>query len=174
MAAGYHSVDLSRFALSPGEGRRLDLDVDPGELDLGGQRYTVREDTVDACLDLSRTASGYAVRMRFTANVDGPCMRCLEEADVSVEVDAREVDQARTADEELTSPYITDDELELARWAHDALALALPIQLLCRPDCKGLCPVCGVSLNDVDPAEHRHETEPDPRWAKLRELKLDQ
>jgi uncharacterized protein len=174
MAAGYHSVDLSRFALRPGEGRRLDLDVDPGELDLGGQRYTVRGGTVDARLDLSRTAAGYAVRMRFVAHVDGPCMRCLEDADVPVDIDAREVDQPRTADEELTSPYIDDDELELARWAHDSLVLALPFQLLCRPDCKGLCPVCGVSLNDVDPADHRHEAEPDPRWAKLRELKLDQ
>ena len=53
------------------------------------------------------------------------------------------------------------------------LRLALPFQLLCRPDCKGLCPVCGVSLNDADPAEHEHGAEPDPRWAKLRELKLD-
>jgi len=173
MAAGYHSVDLSRFALRPGEGKRVDLEVDPGELDLGGQAYSVRGDTVDARLDISRTAAGYAVRMRFVAHVDGPCMRCLATADVPVEVDAREVDQPRTADEELTSPYIDDDELELARWAHDALALALPFQLLCRPDCKGLCPVCGVSLNDVDPAEHQHAAEPDPRWEKLRELKLD-
>ena len=38
---------------------------------------------------------------------------------------------------------------------------------------KGLCPVCGASLNDVDPAEHRHEPEPDPRWAKLRELRFE-
>jgi uncharacterized protein len=174
MAAGYHSVDLSRFALRSGEGRKLELDVDPGELDLGGQRYVVRGEAVPVRLDLSRTAAGYAVRMRFVAHVDGPCMRCLEDADVQVEVDVREVDQSQTADEELTSPYITDDELDLARWAHDALALALPIQLLCRPDCEGLCPVCGAPLNDADPAEHEHRTEPDPRWAKLRELKLDQ
>jgi DUF177 domain-containing protein len=174
MAAGYHSVDLSRFALHPGEGRKLDLDVDPGELDLGGQRYVIRGDTVSVRLDLSRTAAAYAVRIRFVAHVDGPCMRCLEDADVAVDVDAREVDQPRTADEELTSPYITDDELDLARWAHDALALAMPFQLLCRPDCKGLCPVCGVPLNDADPSEHDHGAEPDPRWEKLRELKLDQ
>jgi uncharacterized protein len=109
--------------------------------------------------------------MRFVAHVDGPCMRCLQDADVPVEVDVREVDMPQAADEELVSPYITDDELELARWAHDALALALPIQLLCRADCRGLCPVCGESLNDVDPAEHRHEAAPDPRWDKLRELK---
>jgi uncharacterized protein len=174
MAAGYHSVDLSRYALRPGEGRKLELDVDPGELDLGGQRYAVRGETVSVRLDLSRTAAGYAIRMRFVAHVDGPCMRCLEDADVPVEIDVREVDQPRTADEELTSPYISDDELELARWAHDALALALPFQLLCRPDCKGLCPVCGAPLNDADPGEHEHASEPDPRWAKLRELKLDQ
>ena len=124
MAAGYHSVDLSRFALRPGEGRRLDLAVDPGELDLGGQRYSVRGTTVDARVDMSRTAAGYAIRLRFVTHVDGPCMRCLDDADVAVEIDAREVDQPRTADEELTSPYIADDELELARWAHDARRFA--------------------------------------------------
>ena len=63
-------------------------------------------------------------------------------------------------DEELPARTSTDDELDLARWAHDALALALPLQLLCRPDCKGLCPVCGASLNDADPAEHEHGASP--------------
>jgi uncharacterized protein len=170
MAAAYHSIDLARFALRPGEGRRLDLVADPGQLELAGQRYAAAGNSVDARLDLSRTAAGYAVRMRFTAHVSGPCMRCLDDADVTVEVDAREVDQAGTQDEELRSPYVEDDQLDLGSWAHDALALALPLQPLCRPDCKGLCPVCGVSLNDADPDEHRHEQAPDPRWEKLREL----
>lgn len=170
MPAAYHSIDLARFALQPGEGRRLDLAADPGQLELGGERYTVAGDSVKTRLDLSRTAAGYAVRMRFTAQVSGPCMRCLEDANVAVEIDAREVDQPGTQDEELRSPYIQDDELDLGSWAHDALALALPLQPLCRPDCKGLCQVCGASLNDADPAEHRHDPEPDPRWAKLREL----
>ena len=173
MAATYHSVDLARFALRPGEGKRLDIDTDPGQLEFGGQRYVVAGESVPTRLDLSRMAAGYAVRMRFTARVAGPCMRCLEDADIPVEVDAREVDQPGTADQELRSPYIDGDELRLGSWAHDALALALPFQLLCRPDCRGLCPVCGVSLNEADPAEHRHEPAPDPRWAKLRELRLD-
>jgi uncharacterized protein len=170
MGAAYHSIDLARFALSSGEGRRLDFDTDPGQLELGGQRYTVAGGTVPARVDISRTATGYAVRMRFTAHVSGPCMRCLADADVPVEIDAREVDQPPSEDEELRSPYVEGDELELADWAHDALALALPLQLLCRPDCAGLCPVCGASLNDADPKEHRHESAPDPRWDKLREL----
>jgi uncharacterized protein len=173
MPAAYHSIDLARFALRPGEGRRLDLVTDPGRLELGGESYAVAGDAVEARLDLSRTAAGYAIRMRFTAHVSGPCMRCLEDADVAVEVDAREVDQPGTQDEELRSPYIENDELDLRSWAHDALALALPLQPLCRPDCKGLCPVCGASLNDADPADHEHGRAPDPRWDKLRELKLD-
>jgi uncharacterized protein len=173
MTSAYHSIDLARFAVSPGEGGRLDLEADPGQLELGGERYVVAGGSVPARLDLSRTAAGYAVRMRFTAHVSGRCMRCLDPADVAVEIDAREVDQPGTEDEELRSPYIDHDELDLSSWAHDALALALPIQLLCRPDCRGLCPVCGASLNDTKADEHRHDPEPDPRWAKLRELKLD-
>jgi uncharacterized protein len=51
--------------------------------------------------------------------------------------------------------------------------LALPPRLLCREDCRGLCPVCGEDLNTVDPEEHRHETGGDPRWSKLSELKLE-
>ncbi len=175
MAAAYHSIDLARFALRPGEGRRLELPADPGQVELGGQGYVVAgADSVPARLDLSRTAAGYAVRLRFRAHLAGPCMRCLADAEVPVEVDAREVDQPDAEDEELRSPYIEGDELDLSTWAHDALALALPLQLLCRPDCRGLCPVCGASLNDADLAAHRHEPEPDPRWAALRELRSDQ
>ena len=76
--------------------------------------------------------------------------------------------------EELSSPYITDEMLDLAGWARDAFALAAPVQVLCREDCKGLCPECAADLNDLDPARpsHVHERAPDPRWAKLGELKL--
>lgn len=173
MAAAYHSIDLARFALRSGEGRRLELEVDPGTLELGGQRYAVSGESVGARLELSRTAAGYAVRMRYTARVAGPCMRCLAAAENPVEVDAREVDQPETDDEELRSPYVDGDRLDLGSWAHDSLALAVPLQLLCRPDCLGLCPVCGASLNDGDPAAHRHDAGPDPRWAPLRELRSD-
>jgi uncharacterized protein len=88
-----------------------------------------------------------------------------------VEIDAREVDQPGGGDE-LSSPYVAREELDLAAWAHDALALGLPDQLLCREDCAGLCPECGADLNDAGP-EHRHEAALDPRWAKLRELKFE-
>jgi uncharacterized protein len=65
------------------------------------------------------------------------------------------------------SDYVEADELDAGRWARDALVFALPAKILCRPDCAGLCPRCGVRLEqDV---EHRcGEEEADPRWEKLR------
>jgi DUF177 domain-containing protein len=166
-------IDLAQLSLSHGEGRRLDLPVRLAPLELGGQEYAVDPDTVSARLDVSRPSGGYAFRLRFPFRLEGPCMRCLDAAALEAEVDAREVAQEGTDDEELRSPYVEDEQLNLGRWAHDAAILALPSRLLCRSDCAGLCPVCGESLNNTDPSAHEHESEPDPRWAKLKELKLE-
>jgi len=174
MAHASSIIDLARLSLSHGEGRRLDLPVRLEPLELGGQAYAVSPAEVDACLDVSRHSSGYAFRLRFPLRIEGPCMRCLEAAAMESEVDAREVAQEDTDDEELLSPYVAEDKLDLGRWAHDAAVLAIPTRFLCRPDCAGLCPVCGESLNDTNPEEHQHEPAPDPRWAKLRELKLEE
>jgi uncharacterized protein len=172
MAQASTIIDLARLVLSHGEGRRLEVPVALEPLELAGQAY-VSPDSVPARLDVSRPSSGYAFRLRFPVRIEGPCMRCLGDAVLEAEVDAREVAQENTEDEELLSPYVVDDELDLGRWAHDAAVLAIPTQFFCRPDCAGLCPVCGESLNDADPADHEHDTGSDPRWAKLGELKLD-
>src|SRR5262249_10874566 len=118
------------------------------------------------------TSSGYALRLRFACELSGPCVRCLEDAETGIEIDAREVDQPSN-DEELRSPYVEDGNLDAGRWANDALVLALPDQILCRPDCAGLGSVGGESLNDADPEAHRHERGGDPRMAKLRDVKFD-
>jgi uncharacterized protein len=172
MAQASTIIDLARLSLSHGEGRRLEVPVALEPLELAGQAY-VSPDSVPVRLDVSRPSSGYAFRMRFPVLIEGPCMRCLGDAVLEAEVDAREVAQENTDDEELLSPYVVDDELDLGRWAHDAAVLAIPSQFLCRPDCAGLCPICGESLNDADPADHEHDTGPDPRWAELRKLKLE-
>jgi uncharacterized protein len=163
--------DIGKLMLSSGEGRRVDLEVPVDGFDFGGQRYAVPGEHVDAMLDVSHTTTGYSLRLRFETALEGPCMRCLEDADHRVEVDAREVDQPGGG-EELSSPYLEEGELDLKSWARDALALTLPTQIVCRDDCLGLCSVCGENLNEAGP-DHAHEREPDPRWAALRELKLD-
>jgi uncharacterized protein len=189
------TFDLGGLRLTAGEGRRLDLHVAIESFSLGGERYPVQPELVPVRLDISRTTGdGYALRLRFEATLAGPCMRCLEPAAPSFAVDAREISQPPDprahgagrgpgshgrgrgkrvdGDDELSSPYIEDGVLDLHAWARDALALSVPSNLLCREDCAGLCPVCGVNLNQAG-AEHRHERPPDPRWAALSELRFE-
>lgn len=166
------SCDLGRLRLTSGEGRRLDLGVALGRFEFGADHYVAEPEPVSVVLDASRmTGAGLALRLRFTAALVGPCMRCLGPAAPSFDVDVREINQPGGG-EELQSPYLDEhDVLDLAGWARDSYVLALPQQLLCREDCAGLCPDCGVDLNaDLG---HAHERAPDPRWAALRELKLD-
>lgn len=166
-------VDLERLALSSGQARTLDLEVGLKAIVLAGQSYTPVGGRVDATVDVSKTSTGYALRLRFNTELRGPCVRCLEPAASEFEIDSREVDQPAANDDELRSPYVTDGNLDVGRWANDALVLAFPSQPLCREDCAGLCAVCGESLNDADPEAHRHESGGDPRMAKLRDLKLE-
>lgn len=184
------TFDLGGLHLTSGEGRRLDLHVAIEPFTLGGGTYLVEPGLVPVRLDISRTTGdGYALRLRFEATLAGPCMRCLEPARPSFAVDGREVSQpdsraqraepaARGRDrhqaesDELESPYVEHAALDLEGWARDALALTLPAQLLCREECAGLCPVCGANLNEAGP-DHRHERQPDPRWAALSKLRFE-
>jgi DUF177 domain-containing protein len=172
MALRTDSFDLGALRLTAGEGRRVDLNVAIEPFLLGGETYPVTPALVSVRLDISRTTGdGYALRLRFEAALDGPCMRCLGSATPSFDVDAREVSQPREGDE-LESEYVQHGVLDLHAWVRDAFALSLPAKIVCRPDCAGLCPVCGENLNAAGP-DHHHEREPDPRWAKLSELHFD-
>ncbi len=185
------TFDLGGLRLTTGEGRRLELHVGIDPFSLAGERYSVEPAVVPVRLDISRTTGdGYALRLRFEASLVGPCMRCLEPATPTFAVDVREVSKPHDArahrgepagrggsrhedeSEDLLSPYVEDGVLDLAGWARDALALTIPANLLCREDCAGLCPVCGANLNEAGP-DHRHEPEPDPRWAALSELRFE-
>jgi uncharacterized protein len=166
------TFDLGGLHLSSGAGRRLEVFVSIDQFAIGGERYDVPADLVPVQLDVSRTtANGYALRLRFAASVSGPCMRCLERATPRITVESREVSQPGEA-EELDSPYLEGEVLDLHAWARDALALSLPAKLLCQPECAGLCAVCGANMNNAG-AEHRHDRAPDPRWAKLSELRFE-
>ena len=165
-------LDLASLHLGAGEGRRLALEVDIEPLVLGSQAYAAAPRRVPVRLDVSRMlGGGYALRLRFAAALAGACMRCLKDAAPLLEIDSREVDRPGQG-EELESPYVHEERLDLAAWARDAFALGAPVKVLCRDDCAGLCPVCAVDLNEAGP-NHAHERAPDPRWAKLSELKLE-
>jgi uncharacterized protein len=164
--------DLRGLHLSSGAGRRLDLHVSIDPLVLGGERYAIEPALIATKLDVSRTTGeGYALRLRFDAAVSGPCMRCLQPAAPMLSVEAREVSQPG-GDDELSSPYLKGEILDLRAWARAALALSLPVKVLCRAECAGLCAECGADLNQAGPDHGHGAGTPDRRWAKLSELRL--
>ena len=148
----------------------VELELEP--LRLGGQEYVPSPDPTPAELTITKATSGTVLELAFRVHLHGPCFRCLADAELEPAIAAREYQAASPdADEELRSPYVADDVLDLSSWARDAIALELPDKILCRPDCAGLCPVCGRDLNE-EPHVHE-ETEADPRWAALRSLRED-
>ena len=162
--------DLRQLRLRPGEVRRerLELELDP--FLLGGQRYDADPATVATELEIAQPSGPMLLDLRAHVHLAGPCMRCLGEAQLDVEVAAREFDDPDApAGDELRSDYVVDGRLQVGAWLRDATALEIPDRILCRPGCAGLCPVCGRDLN-VDPHEHEGG-ELDPRWAALADLR---
>jgi uncharacterized protein len=164
------AFNLRQLRLRSGEQFRDEVEIELEPLVLGGEEYALRPSPVPATLTITQATSGTVFELAFAVDLQGPCQRCLAETSGYEQVHAREYQAANPGgDEELRTPYLRDDQLDLSSWARDALALQLPDKILCRPDCAGLCPVCGGDLN-VEPHTHE-ELGTDPRWAALDELR---
>ncbi|HEY5386716.1 MAG TPA: DUF177 domain-containing protein [Thermoleophilia bacterium] len=135
--------------------RRLPVEVDP--FVYGGLDYAVPDGSVDLLLTAGRVGDNVTLTAEFETAVIGPCQRCLDDADVLIEV--RGVEYVRHGEsegqEEDEEGYVTSFIVDVGRWVRDLIADELPPKLLCRDDCRGLCVVCGADLN-ADP-EHRHD-----------------
>jgi uncharacterized protein len=160
---------LRQLKLRSGEEFRDEAEIVVEPLALGGQRYLPVPDPIPAELTIHRASTGSVFELGFDVRLHGPCFRCLEDAVLDVPVRAREYQATKPDDDELRSPYVADEKLDLSSWARDAIVLELPEKILCRADCAGLCPVCGKNLND-EPHQHEEDTS-DPRWSVLESLR---
>ena len=165
------TFDLRTLRIRSGDQARERVEIELEPLLLGGQAYEPQPNPVPVELAVTRATSGTVLELAFDVTLAGPCFRCLQDAELPVELRLREYQAAKPEGEEEQTEYLDDDRVDLSAWAHDAIALALPDKILCRDDCAGLCPVCGKDLN-AEPHEHVEESA-DPRWAKLSELKTE-
>lgn len=127
---------------------------------------------------LASTGRSILARGELTTAMAGTCSRCLVQVVAPIEVHFEEealpsvdIESGRPVDRSAEPDALRLDEhheLDLAGPVREAISLAEPITLLCRPECRGLCLVCGVDLN-ADPAHHHAEEEIDPRLARLAE-----
>jgi uncharacterized metal-binding protein YceD (DUF177 family) len=168
-------VDLGKLGLAPGGAIRFEARIPIGGFTFGEQRYTLEEDPVPVIVAVSRTMSGNVIRVRLATTINGPCMRCFGDLSLPIKVDHSEVYEPRI-EPELASEYVDGLELDLAGLVRDAIALELPATIASPVDESGVCTQCERSaerlerLTDSDPGDG--SAQPDPRWAKLRELEL--
>lgn len=117
-------------------------------------------------LRVESVSQGVLVSGTVRAATAGECARCLAPTTGNVEIDLIELfaypDQA-SEDDDLGR--VVDDTVDLEQPIIDAVGLALPLSPLCRADCPGLCPQCGIPLATADSGHHHDQI--DPRWAKL-------
>ena len=163
------TLNLRTIKLRSGEQFRDKREIQLEPLELGGQRYLPVPQEVPAELTITRASTGTVFELAFSVRLHGPCYRCLEDGVLELPISAREYQATNPESDEMRTPYLDNDRLDLSAWARDALALELPDKILCKPDCAGLCPVCGKDLN-LEPHDHG-EPEPDSRWSALAELK---
>jgi uncharacterized protein len=133
---------------------------------------------LDGEIRLQRTNRGILVRGSVGAALRRTCARCLEPFVEEVVVDVAEeflpsVDPssgaalAAPADDEQVLPIDAHHDIDLTVVLHDELLLTEPLTPLCRPDCAGLCPICGLPRQ----GDHAHEGDDvDPRLAGLARL----
>lgn len=123
-------------------------------------------------LRVESVSEGVLVTGTVAAPTVGECARCLTPLNGRVQVALTELfaypdstTEATTEEDEVGR--VVDDRIDLEQSIIDAVGLDLPFAPVCRPDCPGLCPECGVLL--ADEPGHRHDSI-DPRWAKLAAL----
>ncbi|CAM3460307.1 DUF177 domain-containing protein [Occultella aeris] len=163
--------DLGR---RPGSMRELNLTVPAAEL-MGTEVIGVQAgNPIELDLRLEAVMEGVLVTGTAATEATGECVRCLRDIIHDVEVDLTELfayaggrhPKIEEEDEEAEPLKEMNGELlDLEETVTDAVVLSLPFQPLCRPDCPGLCPECGIRLEDAEPG-HSHEIL-DPRWAAL-------
>lgn len=117
---------------------------------------------------LESLTDGIVVAGAVSAPWEALCRRCLEPVSGTALAEVRELYQpARTASSDEAFTF-RGEQLDLEPMAREAILLELPLAPLCRPDCAGLCAVCGANRNETD-CGHVAVVR-DARWAALDEL----
>lgn len=158
--------------------KEIAIAFDPTEIDLESENATLKGTT--AFTGETQRVDGRAhVRGKITADLSLDCSRCVEPVEKhfdilfdDVFIDASEeprVDETEVRAEDLDESLVIDGKIDLIEVVREQLLLALPEQVFCREDCKGLCPECGANRNLIDCKCADNEV--DPRWAALKNLR---
>lgn len=183
-----YSIRLIKFPMKvdvrdiPAEGLHLEISLDANELQTkaGGVDFFVLP-PVSANLELLKSDGEIFVRGDISSVIKLKCARCLKEFEykISSNIDivyTREIGyyikEKELTREEIGINYLKGDEIDIDSVLLEQISLDMPMQPLCNPDCRGVCPRCGADLNQGECGCPPVEAQKDQSFAKLKEVKI--
>ncbi|HTH07112.1 MAG TPA: DUF177 domain-containing protein [Ilumatobacteraceae bacterium] len=160
-------VNAAELLRRPGSDRTVHIAVSLTELGIGDDPRFAHDAEVVVRLRLESLTDGIVVDGELAVPWQGTCRRCLVATDGTAVSEVHELYQRTLTDPDAFE--LSGDQLDLRPLVRELVLLDAPATPLCRPDCRGLCPTCGVNLNETTcdcapPA-------PDDRWAALDALR---
>ncbi len=158
----------------------FEVEIKPDEVDLETE-FANLKDSLSFKGKIRNNGARVEIEGEIFADVELNCNRCLSRIPKKLEFEFENVfitPENYTEEEEieievknLDVSIFQGDEIDLKEIAREQILLALPSQVLCKDDCKGLCKECGANLNLK--SCKCEEKKVDPRWSALKDLKID-
>lgn len=161
---------------NPGETLEHRTTIRPEDLELAGE---ITVGPVDVELWLEGVVEGVLATGTLSFDLQRPCARCLTDIVERQHVQVTEVffdpNRREAGDEDDLGYDLVEDAstLDLFALVHDGVLIDQPVRTLCKPDCAGLCVVCGIDRN-LETCDCDTAAPADPRWAALADVRLDQ
>lgn len=161
-------INVAEIKRRPVLEKTLDCALEPAELEIAPQELALIG-SVQLEGSLSNVGDVLLLRARMHAKARRVCGRCLREFAGDLQAEVVEKFYPAGAENMEKDAFVYEaDVADITQPLREGLLLAEPMQALCKPDCRGLCPVCGADLNDGECGCDRHC--PDPRLAALRQF----
>ncbi|MDR2889457.1 MAG: DUF177 domain-containing protein [Lachnospiraceae bacterium] len=169
-------INLTELFNSPGKKQEISFPLSTEPIHYGGEEYRI-EGQPEAVVTLTNLDSRKVlVQGQVSIELKTVCDRCLKAVTVPIRLDfTHEVSAPDTSgkekmdeDDQEDETFMEGYELHLSELINNELLLQIPVKVLCREECQGLCPVCGQDLNEGECGCDRFV--PDPRWSALQGL----
>ncbi len=158
--------------------KSIAIAFDPAEINLEGENVTLKG-KIEFAGESQLVNDKAHVRGKTRADLLLNCTRCLEPIEKHIDVSFDDVfvnaigeplgDEIEIGDDKLDESLAADGKIDMAEVVREQILLALPNQVFCCADCKGLCAKCGANRNLIDCKCAGDEI--DPRWAALKNLR---
>jgi uncharacterized protein len=159
-------VNALEMLRRPGTQKDVVMSVPPSALDIEDPRLLSGHE-IDVDLRCESLSDGIVVDGGVRVDFRGDCRRCLTPLTGTLTIEVHELYQVNLTDPDAFP--IENDQIDLGAMVRESVLLDLPDAPVCRPDCAGLCPVCGIDRNTAECG--CTVATPDPRWAGLEAIR---